>query len=255
MITMSKGLCKYYFIISCLIYLNQSFASIVLQHPAKILVITGGYAASNINQQQQTFIVPDNLHGVYSAKHGNDTSPIVGGAIGLEWPMDFQYHFLLQTLFSYYQTNHFTVRGNLIQGVDVQSQDQYSYQFNIRSQQLFIEGKLLLDQFILMKPYLIIGLGAAFNAVTDYKDSSYCTNMTLTPTFQNHTNVTPAISLGVGVDFSLTSTVRLGLGYRFVELANNEFANARLDGYPVPTILKARVKLQEIVMQFSYLMA
>ncbi len=109
-------------------------------HP--ILVMTTG-AAFNNDSDSKNFPAHDNIFSFYDYKgHANHGQFIGGIFVGTEFLIQPEY-LSLQTGFSYYQPTPLTLAGDVTQGVDVASENTYSYQYSIQSQQVLIESKLL----------------------------------------------------------------------------------------------------------------
>lgn len=248
---MQRILHQYIIFFSLLVLAGPIFASIDQFH--KVITLSWGLAKSNVSQQHKMFTLPDNSQQDYNGNYQHNNLFLFGGSIGLEFPLSSQLN--LQSLLSYYQTDTATVKGTLTQGIDRQSSDQYQYQYDIYSRQVLVEGKLLWNFDKVVLPYLSLGIGAAFNTASDYKDSSECTNLTITPSFGNHTQTSLALSLGIGIDFNLTSNTRLGAGYRYLYLGDSKLTNPMMDDVPLHETLKNRLQLHELIVQFTYLIS
>ncbi|MES2217102.1 MAG: porin family protein [Pseudomonadota bacterium] len=178
--------------------------------------VTGGAAMNSDAGDSKNFPAQNDIFSYfnYTANHRTQTRFIGGGFLGAEislYPL-----WSLQSGISYYQPSAFHANGTLIQGTDIDSQNQYQYEYLIQSYQLLFENKLLYH-WQRYFPYITAGLGAAWNNVGSFQADIQPPFTTFSNQFQSHNNTSFSYLLGFGVDVAVTDNLRLGIGYRFTD--------------------------------------
>lgn len=221
-------------------------------HP--IIALGAGTASSTNVGQSQYFPVqiPTSYQFFdYSANHATQTSALMDGFVGVEWNL--QPNWALQAGLDYNQISPFSAKGTLLQGVDIESANSYAYYYGILAKQLLVEGKLLYAIKKHYHPYVLMGLGAAFN-----KAYNYYTNvpsfLTFTPTYNDHTTTSYSYAVGVGMDVDITPNLRLGIGYRFADLGKVQLGGASINGVALSdTLSQSRLYANEVLAQVTFI--
>lgn len=181
--------------------------------------VSGGAGLPTNNNPSHTLILFDGISG-HSVYQGLANTPPVGflGVFGgAELPLAIQGQGLSwQFGISFYQTNTFKNYGLLAQTLGAATQD-YVYRYSLRSEQVMLENKLLLVQDQIYHPYGSVGLGASFNRTYGYQALPVIGTYGPSPTFRGKTTTPFSYSLGLGLDVDLSSHLRGGLGYRYVD--------------------------------------
>lgn len=218
-----------------------------------IVSLGGGMGISNHNGSSQTFpsINPDSDEFyTYSANHSTHTMGIVDGFIGREWQCNPCW--ALQIGLDYNQLSQFHAKGSFLQGVDNQSADQYTYQYSIFTQQLLAMSKLFYCFRGAIHPYLLLGLGVAFNDAFDYS-TNVPPFLTFTRQYQNKSQSVFSYAVGLGVDVEIMKQVRLGAGYRFADLGKVELGSAMIDMTSVSgTLSQTHLYTNELIAQITW---
>ena len=162
----------------------------------------------------------------YSAFHSMKTATLFNGFLGAQ--VGLFPDWLLETGLDYNQNSPFLARGGLVQGADVQSSDTYTYHYSIVTKQALIEGKLLYTFKQYFHPYLLLGLGAAFNKAFNYA-TDIPPFLTFTRMYSDHNNTSFSYAAGIGLDTDISDHLRLGIGYRFADLGKVELGNATIN--------------------------
>lgn len=221
-------------------------------HP--IIAIAGGISNSSDIGQSKNFPIQnpatDEFYN-YSANSATQTSGLVDGFVGAE--LNIQPDWTLQTGIDYNQAAPFSAKGNLVQGADSASADLYSYHYGVLTRQLLIEGKLLYAIKERYHPYLMIGLGAAFN-----KSYHYYTNaspfLTFTRLYSDYSTTSFSYAAGIGLDMDVNPHLRLGIGYRFADLGNIQLGSAVIDTVHVAgTLSQSHLYTNEVLAQLTYI--
>ncbi|MDI1352123.1 MAG: outer membrane beta-barrel protein [bacterium] len=197
------------------------------------LVVTLGAGAAEIdNANAQIFPiinpVTDSFYN-YSASKSN-TLAVLHGFVGGEWKLNSTW--ATQAGLSLNLPQHISVKGNLLQGADVQSADLYNYQYTISSTQLLAQGKLLYLNSTRFYPYGEVGLGMSFNTAKNFR-TSVSPVLTFTRQYANHTQHPLTYLLGAGIDMSVAQNVRIGVGYRFADLGKVGLGSASINNAQV----------------------
>lgn len=217
-----------------------------------VLTITGGTAFSSRIGSNNTLPTVDSSTYVYSPSTDNDYANIVGFFIGGEYCNDPTYS--TQLGLGYYQTSSFVVNGTVTQGVDPGSSNIFNYSYTLKSQELLIEGKILLNMGDANNyhPYFEFGLGESYNRTGNFS-VTYPTFLTFTPIFADNSTASFAFNLGLGIDVDLSTHWRGGVGYRYANLGNSNLGAAQIDGTTISgNLQQENVYVSEIVAQFTY---
>lgn len=218
-----------------------------------ITIGAGGISSSKLARSQSFQIVNPIVDSFYyyTPNQGTQTNGILDGFIGFEWRLGTKAGLMLQGGLGYDQAASFTVKGSLIQGADVGSEDKFTYQYNVILRQLLLEGKLLASFASYYHPYLFAGVGAAFDSA-----SNFSTNvpyyLTLTRAYSSNNSTEFSYSVGFGIDMDLDAIFRIGIGYRFADYGNISLGKAVIDTTPVSgTLSQSNVYTNEILAQLT----
>ena len=213
-----------------------------------------GVATSNNLGESVNFPIQNPLSDQfysYAANRTADTASLINGFAGIEFTLQPLYK--LQLGLNYHQTNNFSITGNVTQGADSLSQDTYAYRYQTYSQQWLLASKLLYFGNKNYHPYLFVGAGIAQNKAHNY-NTNVPEDLTFTRQYQNRTISSFSYSLGFGVDVDLTSQVRLGIGYRFVDAGKFQLGSAMIDTTAVTGLLpSSHLYLNEALVQLTLL--
>lgn len=187
---------------------------------------------------------------IYTTKQSTQTVPIWQGFIGKE--KLFHPKWALQIGMAYAETWNFEAQGSLLQGADIPSSNQYSYEYNIKTRQLLAQGKLLYHCQPRFLPYLLFGFGIAFNEATNY-ETNVPPFLTFTREYANHNMPSFTYVAGFGIDTSIMDQLRLGIGYRFSDLGKVGLGNATIDTTSVPgTLSQSHLYTSELLAEVTY---
>lgn len=124
--------------------------------------------------------------------------------------------YTVQLGLSYHYFSPMSVNGNLKQGISPPYY-QANYTYAINSSQFLAEAILRRSWNQMLSPYVILGLGAAFNYAQNYS-TNVPAYLTLTPSYSNRTRSSFSYAAGLGVDYLIDPKLSIGLAYRFVDL-------------------------------------
>lgn len=226
-----------------------SFFDPQLWHP--VLGVESGVAFISHAGKSKNFPIKDPVTDEfynYSIQHKTHTPVIYGGFLGAEW-QGFP-HFGVQLDVAYNQLSSFFVHGNLVQGADAQTEDSYTYKYNVKIRQLLAEG---IFQYTLkwFRPYFLVGLGASFNRANHYSTNVPST-MTFTRMYSSNTSTSFSYAVGAGMDFDIIRYLRVGAGYRFTDLGKVSLGSANIDGTSVSgTLSQSNVYSNELTAKLT----
>lgn len=221
-------------------------------HP--IISIGVGASISSQVGESKTFPIQDPVTDAfydYANYKVTQSSSLLDGFLGAECHVSPQW--ALQIGADYNQAASFTARGTLTQGADIQSEDTYHYRYRIMTKQLLLEGKLLYTTHKKYHPYLLLGVGAAFNRAYNY-DTNVPPFIAFTRLYQNKSTSSFSYAIGVGIDVDITSHMRVGAGYRFVDLGKVKLGSATIDTTPVNgTLTQDHLYTNEVLAQITFI--
>lgn len=214
------------------------------------LSLYGGFATVNGGTTQTLTMDGDFTTYQYFAKRTGGEAILLGGTIGAGVELNSKWD--LQLGVSLYRGENFSSTGILVQGVDSQSADRFNYSYHLKSSQLLLEGKLLRVFNKIYWPYLSLGLGATVNKASDYQ-TNVPRFLTFTPYFADHKVTRFAYSLGTGIDVAVHEKIRLGIGYRYVDLDKASLGNGLIDITPITkTLIHSNIHMHQALLQISY---
>lgn len=210
-------------------------------------------AGASISQpgQSQTMAPLDLCSYTYQPSHKEKTDMLWGGFIGSKIKRAPKW--LMVTGLSYYHPNSLEIKGILTQGADVASSDSYNYSYKIQSQQLLVEGRFYWIDKKALQPFVIMGIGAAFNKVSNYY-TNVSPFLAFTPEFSNHSQTNFTYAIGAGIDIPINTLFHLGIGYRFTDLGSANTGRSQMDLIPIANSLQqSHLYANQIFAQFSFM--
>jgi len=219
-------------------------------------VVGGNVGFSLIPQAGESKIFPvvdsnADQYYIYSVDDVTNIPALYGGFAGVAWKAESDWSFQLHADFN--QSSLFSVIGDLVQGVDEQTQDQYRYGYNMRARQLLGLGKVEYCGSEIVTPYFLAGLGASFNIAQDYA-TTVPTTLASTRLYEDNSSRSVSYSFGCGADFHCANWLLMGLGYRFAGLGKVGLGQAisgtiSVDG----TLSQSSLYAHQFVVQVSFI--
>ncbi len=226
-------------------------------HP--VITLFGGYASINAGNSS-TFTGADTNIFTYSNSGNGKNTGFIGGFLGAERALPWMPYpgFVAQVGVEYSFFGSVGVSGTNKVGIEPQTSTTYTYNYAYQPQQVLVFARLFGTMLEKYHPYGEVGLGAAFNNLSNYSTATIETgSINLTPLYANSGDTQFSYSLGVGVDTQVTNNVSVGLGYRF-----SNFGSAYLgDGqivmnqytFPVPFNLgSSQAYANQLIARISY---
>lgn len=215
-----------------------------------VFTLTTGASISQLGQSQ-SFTPLDLCSYRYNPKGSPSANSVWGGFAGAE--IKHTTSWMLVVGLSYYQPTNLKTKGNLTQGADPFSDDIYQYRYKTQSQQLVAESKLYWITNKHIEPFLMFGMGIAFNKTFDYQ-TSVPPFLGFTPTFSTHSQNNFTYAVGPGLDVKVAQSFRVGVAYRFADLGATNTGNGQIDGIPISNTLKqSRLYANQFLVQLTFI--
>ncbi len=144
-----------------------------------------------------------------------------GVFLGRQWQPKCCKGFDAQLGLSYNFLPRFDLKGDIDEFGDPALND-LSYEYRIQHQRLSVELKTLYEMKDRWYPYVLLGLGVAWNKSYHYTEhTSSITEVPRNP-FKDTTTTAFAWSLGVGIEKEIYENIRLGLAYLYTDAGQAE---------------------------------
>jgi hypothetical protein len=224
-------------------YLSSSFILLATANAAfadsnKLdIYVSGGPFSSRLGNssalQVNSFVVND-----YNTNEQSNWSTLWGGGIGHTFENIFNKPISISLGLAGYGMNFGNVKGIEYPFINNDIYDTLNYQFYAQSSAAMVETRVLYSNYS-WQPYAIVGVGAAWNRLSDYNEvptDPALSAAPVSPTFGNHTTSAFAYEAGIGVQRVLYEDVNNNvrytgsLDYRYVN-----FGKAQLGTMPSET--------------------
>lgn len=223
-----------------------------------VITLFGGTSFFNLKYPTKTYIgTSDDVFKYYHTQQ-NKTTGMLGGFLGVEHPF-LKPGLSMQTGIEYSAYQHRIVKGSHSVGIEPSTYTNYQYQYNWQTNQLLVIGKVLYTVLEICRPYLSVGLGAAFNHSNAFRvDTQQAGSTNVAPIFQNRSQAAFSYGLALGVDAQASQHIRLGMGYRFTSIGKSVLNKAWLTNnryrQPVPFSLStSNIYANQLIAQVTYL--
>ena len=230
---------------------NLSLATVDLSiwHKLRpVLTLTAGATISQLGQSQ-SFTPLDLCSYRYNPTGSHSTKLLLGGFAGSEIKRTASWGLIVGL--GYYQPTDLITKGNLTQGADPSSDNTYQYRYKTQSQQLLAESKWYWLTNKSIQPFLMLGMGVAFNKTFDYQ-TSVPPFFEFTPAFSNHSQTNFTYAVGPGFDLNLSPSFRVGVAYRFTDLGAANTGSGQIDDIPISSTLKqSRTYANQLLVQLT----
>lgn len=207
------------FFLTTLLFSCASFAHV---KPIVTLSLGGDRVYFDNPNTTISFLATSNI---YAGGNTRDKQLFGGIFLGFEKPLKRKW--LWQLGLSYYDNADYQVNGQVYQDGN-SSMNNLGYTYGINSERLMAETKILGTLKKIIHPYVDVGIGAAFNASNGYSefDISNGAGFPMSNPFANKTMDNFAYMVGFGIDADVTKILRMGLGYRFVDLGDSSLGTS-----------------------------
>lgn len=116
-----------------------------------------------------------------------------------------------------------------------------------------VEGRFYWIDKQALKPFVTLGLGAAFNKVSDYY-TNVPPFLAFTPEFSNHSQTNFTYAIGAGIDMPINTLFNIGVGYRFTDLGAANTGRSQIDQIPIANSLQqSHLYANQVFAQISFM--
>lgn len=188
-----------------------------------VISVLGGYASENASSSQ-AFTGLDNQQFIYQNHATGKNTGFVGGFLGLEQRLDWSgqwAEYFLQTGLEYDYIGSISESGLNSVGFSPATYSTYDYNYRQQTQQVLGVLKGIGRYRQIYYPYVSLGLGAAFNQLSDYSVTDL---LPISPLFANTTSTQFSYTLGIGFDTAVYAQMKLGLGYRYSNFGQTQYS-------------------------------
>ncbi len=136
--------------------------------------------------------------------------------VGYRWHRRAKYFPYLSGYFQYRHYFPTHIKGSIEQ-YSLSDFENYDYRMSLSADLLTLNAKVNLIESSHVLPYLALGLGGIFNYLQLYQEFPK-SNVTArnSPSFGDHTDAGPVLTLGLGLDFKATKNWWVSLGYELL---------------------------------------
>lgn len=199
-----------------------------LQRYHYILAPVGGYVWLNPTDEDQHFTGTDQDQFIYNSHATTQHAGLGGLFAGIEWQIP-NTSLINRFGLEYDYVGSIKVKGTSKIGVEPATATPYTYQYNEQNQQILAVAKILMmaDQYY--HPYAMLGLGAAFNRLSNFTTStSQQGSINIAPIFNSNTEAAFTYSLGLGIELDVSRILSIGIGYRFSDFGHSTFDDGQV---------------------------
>ena len=223
------------------------------------IVILTASLVTPMGQKSQALTV-NNTVFVYQPGSSSEWKSLAGLFFGTEYSI--QQSGGWQLGLGFYQARASSVGGSETQAPSLNSDsvNLWNYHYNIQSRQIFIENKLFSTVRNYYHPYLLIGLGVGFNHVYGFTVTPNNSGEVATAIYSDALNRSFIYTAGVGMDVDVSTSIRLGAGYRFAYLGRYDLGGGTLNTgtggsiFTLPALQSKYLYNSEVLVQLTYLL-
>jgi opacity protein-like surface antigen len=224
------------------------FSTLALADTRPVVSISlGSDRATVYSTKTITFITP--FQNSYMGTNHYDTEPVIGLFLGGENNF---LHGAWQWGVSYFQSSSFEEDGNVNQFANP-AFNNFTYQYQIKSRRVSLEGKLSALFLQIWRPYLSASAGEALNYAYAYTETPLSSAaVPMSPSFAGHTTKSFTYSAGIGIDVEVAEHLRVGAGYRYLNLGNASLGVTPLQA-DNHTMGNSHIHANEFLAQLTYI--
>lgn len=230
------------------------FSAASQAHVKPVIALTLGADNAHYTQTSPTiFFGPPiiDIFNTYVPTNSSNTKLLGGVFLGAQFTLNPKV--FLQLGASYYQNSDFQPQGDSYQQGSSSMINSY-YQYDLQSQRVLAETKILCTVKNIFHPYVDVGIGEAFNRSSNYAENPYAFNggnTVSTLTENNHTTQNFTYIAGLGVDMNLTKNLLIGLGYRYADLGTSSFGGSNSGASSSPILQTTSLTSNEYLFQIT----
>ncbi len=228
------------------------FSSMAMAHVKPVITLSLGVDSASFTQNNPTINFPSSIFNTYVSTNSSDGKFLGGLFLGAEFNV--KQNVFWQLGVSYYQNYAFQPSGDIYQ-FGSSAMDNSAYQYSLTSRRVLGETKLLCTVKSIFHPYVDVGLGEAFNTSSSYAEYPYYFSggaavVPMSPPFANKTVDNFTYMAGLGVDIDASKHMRIGLGYRYVDLGKSSLGTTPIE-VGTTTLQNSALTSNEFLLQIS----
>jgi opacity protein-like surface antigen len=223
------------------------FSSIAFADIRPVLSVGVGADDTDLDASQ-TITIMAPFQNTYNARY-DDTQTV--GSLFVGGEADIPANFILQLGVAYNQDTDFNPVGTVYQ-FGSPFYGNLNYNYNIRSQRLLGQAKLLYTIKNVIHPYITGAAGEAVNKSFGYVETGVTSaDFGMIQTFPNKTMHSFTYALGLGIDVDVGNHMRFGVGYNYLDLGQAALSMApQQEGSG--TLHYNHLNTNELIMQLSF---
>jgi len=205
-------------VLVCLLCFTQSvFAGVSQSSPSPRLFLLAGLDLSyaRFGRDQTVVMLNDGTSNRYISQNKSHFATGFQLLVGAEWP--FVHNTLLQAGVGLHRTARLSDTGDVYQFSDSEF-DNFVYLYGVQSTRVMIEMRLLKKLHERLMPYVSLGLGGAINKAGAYQETAKFSGLIAMQPYTSNVKVNLAYQAGLGAEYQISPTMRLGLGYELASL-------------------------------------
>lgn len=197
---------------------------------------------------QNLMLLPPN-HNQYTSSNAGTVTTVGTAFAGVEFLLSKEYFWQLGA--SYYYMGNYRVDGEVSRFINP-SFSAFSYTYQINTQRVMVESKLMATWNEDLHPYVTAGIGSAFNESFRYQEyTNWGSLVTDHAPFTKNTTTNFSGSLGAGADLDLSKHIRIGFKYLHSWLGGASLGP--IVNQPTPDVLFIPdIKTNEFIFQGTY---
>jgi opacity protein-like surface antigen len=192
--------------------------------PSSLVITLSGGPAWESAGQKQTLNLSSSIQKTYTADQPTNTLGQGELFLGIQKPLTTIIQGQLGLAVG--ATSNATLSGDIWDDGDSEFNN-YSYQYQIKHQDIMLKGKLLGNWGWGFMPWVSAGLGIGFNRSHDFTNTPTITEALPTANFSSNTTASFTYTLGLGIEHALNKHWQIGAGYEFADWGQSELGRAK----------------------------
>lgn len=187
-----------------------------------VITLSGGPAWESAGDQQTLTLSPD-IQKTYTANQPSNT--LIEGELflGMQKPLTKILQGQLGLAFG--TASNATLSGDIWDDADPEF-DNYTYQYQVRHQDIALKGKLIGNWGWGFMPWISASAGVGFNRAYSFSNTPTIYEALPSSNFSANTTTAFTYTLGIGIERALTQHWQIGAGYEFSDWGKSELGRA-----------------------------
>jgi len=218
-----------------------------------VVSLRAGVDTVRAGSAQNILITPTDPSRTHFTTDNTWSSVFVWGLLaGIEIPFGNNDTYRWQSGVAFYSTPSYEVSGQVNPNGNPSIVD-YHYSYSVETQRIMFENKLLVGLNEKIYLYFLGGIGEAINKATGFKYNSVDPAVPQNDIiFENNTNYSLSYSFGLGLEWAVVESIRLGLGYQYSDFGKIKLGHMRSTGTTSETIQTDSTPAHEVLLNLTY---